>query len=76
MKNTDFPTPSNITVPQEPSKLQDMVNEAGHHAFANHAKVMSNTVRNVYTLREGDFRYKGPAYEQPSSINNTSATAA
>jgi len=72
IKKSDFPTPRHITIAEEPGKMQEMVNEAVHRAFVHHAKVMSNDVHNsvVHTLREGDFRYKGPAYEQTPKISH------
>lgn len=80
VKKTEFPTPPNITIAEEPGRLQDMVNEAIHHALVNQSEVTTNTVYNavVGTLREeGILEFKGPAFEQPSqAFPSTGAASA
>ena len=51
--------------------MQEMMDEALHHAFINQASVMSNTVHNavVNTLMGGTSQgYRGSAFEAPRSM--------
>jgi len=65
-----------------PSKLQDMVDNAINHALINQSSVLSNTIFNVVarTFKEGQAppSYMGPAYHQPclSSVMAPSAPPA
>jgi len=77
-----LPAPRQITFEANPSKLQDMVDNAINRALINQAVVLSNTVFNAVarTFKEGQLppNYVGPAYHQPGSslVTAPSATTA
>jgi len=77
-----LPAPRQITFEANPSKLQDMVDNAINRALINQAGVLSNTVFNAVarTFKEGQLppNYVGPAYHQPGSslVTAPSATTA
>jgi len=77
-----LPAPRQITFEANPSKLQDMVDNAINRALINQAGVLSNTVFNAVarTFKEGQVppTYVGPAYHQPwsSVVTAPSATTA
>jgi len=66
-----LPVPRQITFEANPSKLQDMVDNAINRALINQAGVLSNTVFNAVarTFKEGQLppNYVGPAHDQPGS---------
>ena len=64
-----LPMPRQITFEANPSKLQDMVDNAINRALINQSSVLSNTVFNTVarTFKEGQVLplYMRPAYHQP-----------
>ena len=74
--------PRQITFEANPSKLQDMVDNAINRALINQAGGLSNTVFNAVarTFKEGQLppNYVGPAYHQLGSslVTAPSATTA
>jgi len=74
-----LPMPRQITFEANPSKLQDMVDNAFNRALINQSIVLSNTVFNVVarTFKEGQIptSYVGPAYHQPRSSSVTTPSA-
>jgi len=74
-----LPAPRQITFEANPSKLQDMVDNAINRAMINQAGVLSNTVFNAVarTFKEGQVppTYVGPAYHQPGSSVVTAPSA-
>ena len=77
-----LPAPRQITFEANPSKLQDMIDNAINCALINQARVLSNTVFNAVarTFKEGQLppNYVGPAYHQLGSslVTAPSATTA
>jgi len=75
-----LPMTQQITFGANPSKLQEMVDNAINRALINQSSVLSNTVFNAVarTLKEGQIppAYVGSAYHQPgsSSVMAPSAT--
>lgn len=47
LKKIEFLAPCQIVIAEELGKLQELVNEALHHALVNHSLVMTNTIHNV-----------------------------
>ena len=77
-KKTEFPLPRQITIAESSGKLQDMIDEAVHHALINQAGVMTNTVHNavVSSLRgEAAQGFTGPAYVQPMGVFSQNASS-
>ena len=74
-----LPMPRQITFEANPSKLQEMVDNAINCALINQSSVLSNTVFNVVarTFKEGQVppSYMGPAYHQPGSLLVTAPSA-
>jgi len=72
--------PRQVTFDANPSKLQDMVDNAINRAFINQAGVLSNTDFNAMarTFKEGQLppNYVGPSYHQPGSPVVTAPSAA
>jgi len=79
IQKQDLPMPRHATFDPNPSKLQDMVNNAINHALISHSNVLSNTVYNavVRTFKEGQTPplYAGPAYHQPGLSTVTAPSA-
>jgi len=71
--------PQQITFEANPSKLQDMVDNAINRAWINQSSVLSNTVFNTVarTFKEGQAPplYMGPAYHQPGLSSVTAPSA-
>jgi len=71
--------PRQITFEANPSKLQDMVDNAINHALINQSSVLSNTVYNAVarTFKEGQAppSYMGPTYHQPGLLSVTAPSA-
>ena len=71
--------PRQITFEANPSKLQEMVDNAINRASINQSSVLSNTVFNAVarTFKEGQIppSYVGPAYHQPGSSSVTAPSA-
>ena len=71
--------PRQITFEANPSKLQDMVDNAINRALINQSCVLSNIVFNVVgrTFKEGQAPplYMGPAYHQPGLSSVTAPSA-
>jgi len=74
-----LPMPRQITFEANPSKLQEMVDNAINRALINQSSVLSNTVFNVVarTFKEGQIppTYVGSAYHQPGSSSVTAPSA-
>jgi len=75
-----LPMPRQVTFDANPSKLQDMVDNAINRALINQAGVLSNTVFDAVarTFKEGQLppNYVGPSHHQPGSPVVTSPSAA
>jgi hypothetical protein len=74
IQKSTFPKLREITVTEDLAKLQEMFDQAMHHAMTNQSSVLMNSVPNVVreTIASGmQMGYKGPCYSQPES----SATA-
>ena len=69
--------PRQITFEANPSKLQEMVDNAINRALINQSSVLSNTVFNVVarTFKEGQVPPVGPAYHRPGSSSVTAPSA-
>ena len=69
IQKQELPMPRQITFEANPSKLQDMVDNAINRALINQSSVLSNTVFNAVakTFKEGQIppSYVGLAYHQP-----------
>jgi len=66
VQKQELSMPRQVTFDPNPSKLQDMVDNAINRALINHSNVLSNIVYNVVarTFKEGQTPplYAGPAY--------------
>jgi len=82
IQKQELPMPRQITFEANPSKLQDMVDNAINRALINQCSVLSNTIYNAMarTFKKGQTPplYVGSAYHQPrlSSVMAPSAPSA
>jgi len=79
IQKQDLSMPRQVTFDPNPSKLQDMVDNAINRALINHCNVLSNTVYDAMarTFKEGQTPplYAGPAYHQPGLSSVTAPSA-
>jgi len=79
IQKESLPMPWQITFEANPSKLQEMVDNAINRALINQSSVLSNTVFSVVarTFKEGQIppSYVGPSYHQPGSSSVTAPSA-
>jgi hypothetical protein len=78
IQKSTFPKLREITVTEDLAKLQEMFDQAMHHAMTNQSSVLMNSVPNVVreTIASGmQMGYKGPCYSQPKSSATAGARA-